>query len=180
MPRTWVWDASIFQDDRDCAGIVAATSARARGRKRTCGRRRLWRSQTAISDADMGRARRKRELVDGLDLMVVRELTGGVYFGEPKQIIDLGNGQKRAIDMQDYHTYEIERIGRVAFELAGQRRNKVPSSDERNVMKSGVLWDEVITALRAREYPDVEPFAISNYTEGSQPDTTKQIRGSKA
>jgi 3-isopropylmalate dehydrogenase len=122
----------------------------------------------------------KRELVDGLDLMVVRELTGGVYFGEPKQIIDLGNGQKRAIDTQDYHTYEIERIGRVAFELAGQRRNKVPSSDERNVMKSGVLWDEVITALRAREYPDVEPFAISNYTEGSQPDTTKQIRGSKA
>jgi isocitrate/isopropylmalate dehydrogenase len=70
----------------------------------------------------------KRELVDGLDLMVVRELTGGVYFGEPKQIIDLGNGQKRAIDTQDYHTYEIERIGRVAFELAGQRRNKVPSS----------------------------------------------------
>ena len=66
----------------------------------------------------------KRELVDGLDLMVVRELTGGVYFGEPKQIIDLGNGQKRAIDTQDYHTYEIERIGRVAFELAGQRRNK--------------------------------------------------------
>ena len=68
---------------------------------------------------------------------IVRELTGGVYFGEPKQIIDLGNGQKRAIDTQDYHTYEIERIGRVAFELAGQRRNKVPSSDERNVMKSG-------------------------------------------
>jgi hypothetical protein len=63
---------------------------------------------------------------------------------------------------------------------AGQRRNKVPSPDERNVMKSGVLWDEAITALRAREYPDVEPFAISNNTEGSQPDTTKQIRGSKA
>lgn len=122
----------------------------------------------------------KRELVDGLDLMVVRELTGGVYFGEPKQIIDLGNGQKRAIDTQDYHTHEIERIGRVAFELAGQRRNKVPSSDERNVMKSGVLWDEVITALRAREYPDGEPFAISNNTEGSEPDTTKPIRGSKA
>ena len=98
----------------------------------------------------------KRELVDGLDLMVVRELTGGVFFGEPKQIIDLGNGQERAIDTQDYHTCEIERIGRVAFELAGQRRNKVPSSDERNVMKSGVFWDEVITALRAREYPDVE------------------------
>jgi 3-isopropylmalate dehydrogenase len=60
----------------------------------------------------------KRELVDGLDLMVVRELTGGVYFGEPKLIIDLGNGQKRAIDTQVYDTYEIQRIGRVAFELA--------------------------------------------------------------
>ena len=112
--------------------------------------------------------------------IVVRELTGGVYFGEPKQIIDLGNGRKRAIDTQVYHTYEIERMGRVAFEFAGQRRNKVTSSDERNVMKSGVLWGEVITALRAREYPDGEPFAISNNTEGSQPDTTKQIRGSKA
>ena len=78
----------------------------------------------------------KRELVDGLDLMVVRELTGGVYFGEPKLIIDLGNGQKRAIDTQVYDTYEIQRIGRVAFELARKRRNKVTSSDRRNVMKS--------------------------------------------
>src|SRR5450631_2690713 len=98
----------------------------------------------------------KRELVDGLDLMIVRELTGGVYFGEPKQIIDLGNGQKRGIDTQVYDTYEIERIGRIAFELARKRRNKVTSSDKRNVMKSGVLWNEVITALHAKEYPDVE------------------------
>ena len=98
----------------------------------------------------------KRELVDGLDLMIVRELTGGVYFGEPKQIIDLGNGQKRGIDTQVYDTYEIERIGRIAFELARKRRNKVTSSEKRNVMKSGVLWHEVITALHKREYPDVE------------------------
>jgi 3-isopropylmalate dehydrogenase len=98
----------------------------------------------------------KRELVDGLDLMIVRELTGGVYFGEPKQIIDLGNGQKRGIDTQVYDTYEIERIGRVAFDLARQRRNKVTSADKRNVMKSGVLWHEVITRLHAREYPGVE------------------------
>jgi 3-isopropylmalate dehydrogenase len=97
----------------------------------------------------------KRELVDGLNLMIVRELTGGVYFGEPKQIIDLGNGQKRAIDTQVYDTYEIERIGRVAFELARKRRNKVTSAEKRNVMKSGVLWNEVITALHKREYPDV-------------------------
>ncbi|WOJ90550.1 3-isopropylmalate dehydrogenase [Methylocapsa polymorpha] len=98
----------------------------------------------------------KREIIEGLDLMIVRELTGGVYFGEPKQIIDLGNGQKRAIDTQVYDTYEIERIGRVAFELARKRRNKVASSEKRNVMKSGVLWNEVITALHARDYPDVQ------------------------
>ena len=95
----------------------------------------------------------KHELVDGLDLNVVRELTGGVYFGEPKQIIDLGNGRKLAIDTQVYHTYEIERMGRVAFEFAGQRRNKVTSSDERNVMKSGVLWGEVITAFARGNIP---------------------------
>ena len=98
----------------------------------------------------------KRELVDGLDIMIVRELTGGVYFGEPKEIIDLGNGQKRGVDTQVYETYEIERIGRVAFELARKRGNKVTSSDKANVMKSGLLWREVITALHKREYPDVK------------------------
>src|ERR1700689_1574414 len=97
----------------------------------------------------------KREVVEGLDIMIVRELTGGVYFGEPKTITDLGNGQKRGIDTQVYDTYEIERIGRVAFDLARKRRNKVTSSDKRNVMKSGVLWNEVITALHKREFPDV-------------------------
>ena len=97
----------------------------------------------------------KRELVDGLDLMLVRELTGGIYFGEPKEILDLGNGQRRGIDTQVYDTHEIERVGRVAFELARQRGNKVTSAEKRNVMKSGVLWNEVITALHRNEYPDV-------------------------
>ena len=97
----------------------------------------------------------KREIVEGLDILILRELTGGVYFGEPKQIIDLGNGQKRGIDTQVYDTYEIERIGRVAFDLARKRRNKVTSSEKRNVMKSGVLWNEVITALHKREFQDV-------------------------
>ncbi len=97
----------------------------------------------------------KREAVEGLDIMIVRELTGGVYFGEPKTITDLGNGQKRAIDTQVYDTYEIERIGRVAFDLARKRRNKVTSMEKRNVMKSGVLWNEVMTAVHAREYKDV-------------------------
>ncbi len=97
----------------------------------------------------------KRELVEGLDIVIVRELTGGVYFGEPKTITDIGNGQKRAIDTQVYDTYEIERIARVAFDLARTRRNKVTSMEKRNVMKSGVLWNEVVTATHTREYPDV-------------------------
>src|SRR5712664_3367072 len=98
----------------------------------------------------------KRDVVEGLDIMIVRELTGGVYFGEPKTITDLGNGQKRAIDTQIYDTYEIERIARVAFDLARKRRNKLTSMEKRNVMKSGVLWNEVVTQVHAREYKDVE------------------------
>jgi 3-isopropylmalate dehydrogenase len=98
----------------------------------------------------------KRDIVDGLDLMIVRELTGGVYFGEPKEIVTLENGQKRAVDTQIYTTGEIERIARVAFELARKRRNKVASSEKRNVMRSGVLWHEVVSDLHKRDYPDVE------------------------
>ena len=98
----------------------------------------------------------KKEIVEGLDIMIVRELTGGVYFGEPKTITDLGNGQKRAIDTQVYDTYEIERIVRVAFELAKKRRNKVTSMEKHNVMKSGVLWKEVATQVHSREYKDVQ------------------------
>src|SRR6266480_4532315 len=98
----------------------------------------------------------KREVVDGLDIIILRELTGGVYFGEPKTITDLGNGQKRAIDTQVYDTYEIERIARVGFELARKRRNKLTSTEKRNVMKSGVLWHEVVADLHKREYADVK------------------------
>jgi 3-isopropylmalate dehydrogenase len=98
----------------------------------------------------------KRELVEGLDILILRELTGGVYFGEPKTITDLGNGQKRAIDTQVYDTYEIERIARVAFELARKRRNKVTSMEKRNVMKTGVLWNEVVTQVHSREFKDVQ------------------------
>src|ERR1700757_1200058 len=98
----------------------------------------------------------KREVVDGLDIIILRELTGGVYFGEPKTITDLGNGQKRAVDTQVYDTYEIERISRVGFELARQRRNKVTSMEKRNVMKTGLLWHEVVDDVHARSYKDVE------------------------
>jgi 3-isopropylmalate dehydrogenase len=97
----------------------------------------------------------KRDIVEGLDIMIVRELTGGVYFGEPKEIIDLGNGQKRAIDTQVYDTYEIERIAAVAFELARKRKNLVHSAEKRNVMKTGVLWNEVVTRLHKERFSDV-------------------------
>jgi len=97
----------------------------------------------------------KRDVVEGLDILIVRELTGGVYFGEPKTITDLGNGQKRAIDTQVYDTYEIDRIARVAFDLARTRRNKVASAEKRNVMKSGVLWNEVVTRVHQESYKDV-------------------------
>jgi len=98
----------------------------------------------------------KPEVVEGLDILIIRELTGGVYFGEPKEIIDLGNGQKRGIDTQVYDTFEIERISGVAFELARTRQNKVCSMEKRNVMKSGVLWNEVVTATHKARYSDVE------------------------
>ncbi len=102
----------------------------------------------------------KKHLVEGLDILIVRELTGGVYFGEPKEIVDLGTtvhgkNQKRAVDTQVYESYEIERICRVAFDLARTRGNLVHSSDKKNVMKSGVLWDEVAHQVAA-DYPDVK------------------------
>jgi 3-isopropylmalate dehydrogenase len=97
----------------------------------------------------------KRELVEGLDILIVRELTGGVYFGEPKEIVTLESGEKRAVDTQLYHTHEIERIARVAFDLARARRNKITSSEKNNVMKSGVLWKQVVTSLHKAEYADV-------------------------
>lgn len=98
----------------------------------------------------------KKEVIEGLDILIVRELTGGVYFGAPKEIIDLGNGQKRGIDTQVYDTFEIERIAGVAFELARTRNNRVTSMEKRNVMKSGVLWNEVVTATHKAKYADVK------------------------
>lgn len=96
----------------------------------------------------------KPELVEGLDMLIVRELTGGVYFGEPKTITDLGNGQMRAVDTQVYETYEIERIARVAFDLSATRGGKLHSAEKRNVMKTGVLWNEVVTRIHKEEYAD--------------------------
>ncbi|HEX8665560.1 MAG TPA: 3-isopropylmalate dehydrogenase [Beijerinckiaceae bacterium] len=98
----------------------------------------------------------KREVVEGLDIVIVRELTGGVYFGEPKEIVTLESGEKRGVDTQVYTTGEIERIARVAFDLAKKRRNKVSSAEKNNVMKTGVLWKQVVAKVHREEFPEVE------------------------
>ena len=98
----------------------------------------------------------KREVVSGLDIMFVRELTGGVYFGQPRFIETLADGSKRGVDTQVYTTAEIERVSRVAFELARGRGNKVHSLEKSNVMETGLLWREVVTDLHKREYADVK------------------------
>ena len=97
----------------------------------------------------------KPELVEGLDMLIVRELTGGVYFGEPKEIVTLEDGSKRGVDTQLYTTPEIDRIARVAFDLAKTRTNKVSSAEKANVMKTGVLWREVVTAVH-KDYPEAK------------------------
>ncbi|MCC3861970.1 3-isopropylmalate dehydrogenase [Pseudemcibacter aquimaris] len=97
----------------------------------------------------------KPELVSGLDIMILRELTGGVYFGEPRGIEELTNGQRRGVNTQVYETYEIHRIGHVAFDLARKRNGKVTSSEKANVMESGLLWREEMELI-AKDYPDVE------------------------
>jgi 3-isopropylmalate dehydrogenase len=98
----------------------------------------------------------RREKVEGLDILILRELTGGTYFGEPKEIVTLEDGQRRAVDTTVYTTGEIARIARVAFDLARKRRNKVHSAEKRNVMKTGVLWNQVVTEVHAKEFQDVE------------------------
>ena len=98
----------------------------------------------------------KREVVEGLDIVIVRELTGGVYFGEPKEIVVLEDGSTRAVDTQVYTEGEIERIARVAFDLARKRRGKVSSAEKHNVMKTGVLWKQVVARVGADEFPDIE------------------------
>ncbi len=91
---------------------------------------------------------------DGIDILVVRELTGGMYFGQPKKTEDIGNGQQRAVDTMVYTTAEIERIAHVAFRAAESRRRKVTSIDKANVLENGVLWREVVSQV-GREYPAV-------------------------
>ena len=97
----------------------------------------------------------KPDRVAGLDIMIVRELTGGVYFGEPKEIVALEDGTRRAVDTQIYTTPEIERIADVAFDLARKRQNRVCSAEKSNVMVTGRLWREVVTARHQERHRDV-------------------------
>lgn len=97
----------------------------------------------------------KREVIEGLDIMIVRELTGGVYFGTPRGIEDLGNGQRRGVNTQAYETYEIERVARVAADLAMKRSGRLMSVEKRNVMETGLLWQQDVSRLVAAEFPQV-------------------------
>lgn len=108
-----------------------------------------------VFDALVEASTLKPEIVRGLDILIVRELTGGVYFGEPRGIEDLGNGERRGVNTQVYTTSEIKRVGRVAFELARKRGNHVMSCEKANVMESGKLWREDMSALHAADYSDV-------------------------
>lgn len=97
----------------------------------------------------------KREIVDGLDILFVRELTGGVYFGEPRGIEDV-NGERRGVNTHVYTSSEIRRVARVAFDLAKGRSGRVASADKANVMEAGLLWREEVQALRDADYPQIE------------------------
>jgi len=97
----------------------------------------------------------KQDVVEGVDIMVIRELTGGIYFGEPKGVFETETGQKRGVNTMAYTVEEIDRIGKVAFETAQKRRGQLCSVDKANVLEVSQLWRDRITALAA-DYPDVE------------------------
>jgi len=107
-------------------------------------------------DALKGASSLKPELVSGLDILIVRELIGGIYFGEPAGIEDLGNGQRRGVNTQVYTTAEIERVARVAFDLAVKRNGRLTSVDKANVMVSGLLWREEVQKIGEADYPHVK------------------------
>jgi len=96
----------------------------------------------------------KRSVVEGTDIMVIRELTGGLYYGEPRGIEQLADGSARAVNTMVYTSREIERVARVAFEVARKRRRKLTSVDKANVLVVSTLWREVVTRV-SQDYPDV-------------------------
>lgn len=108
-----------------------------------------------VFDALVDASTLKPDVVRGLDILIVRELTGGVYFGEPRGIFELPDGTREGVNTQRYSTAEIRRIGDVAFELAATRDGRVTSCEKANVMESGKLWREEITALHAEKHAGI-------------------------
>ena len=104
----------------------------------------------------VGASTLKPEIVSGLDIMIVRELTGGIYFGEPRGIKPIENGESKGVNTHTYTSSEIIRVAKVAFDLAKKRSNKVTSCEKSNVMEAGQLWKEEVQALHEKEYKDVE------------------------
>jgi 3-isopropylmalate dehydrogenase len=98
----------------------------------------------------------KPQYVKGLDILIVRELTGGIYFGQPQGIETLADGSQRAVDTQVYTTKEIVRVARVAFALARQRGGRVMSVEKSNVMMNGLLWRQIVSKLHKEEYSDLQ------------------------
>ena len=98
----------------------------------------------------------KPEIVSGLDILIVRELTGGIYFGEPRGVKPIENGERRGVNTHVYTTKEIKRIAKVAFDLAAKRKNKVTSCEKSNVMEAGVLWREEVQLLKDKDYKKIE------------------------
>jgi len=98
----------------------------------------------------------KPEIVSGLDIMIVRELIGGIYFGEPRGIKPIDNGERKGINTHVYTSSEIARVARVAFDLAKKRSNKVTSCEKSNVMEAGQLWKEEVQIVHDKEYSEVE------------------------
>ncbi|ANA14095.1 MULTISPECIES: 3-isopropylmalate dehydrogenase [Acetobacter] len=109
-----------------------------------------------VFDALVDASTLKPDVVRGLDIMIVRETVGGIYFGNPRGIETLPDGSKRGVNTEVYTTSEIERVARVAFDLARKRSNRVCSVEKCNVMESGLLWKEVVTDVHAKEFSDVE------------------------
>ena len=165
-PLTAEAEAEALASDAVLMGAVGGPNwaGVARGDRPEAGLLRLRKSMDAFAnlrpalcfEALADASTLKREVVAGLDILIVRELTSGVYFGEPRGIEILDGGGRRGVDTQVYTDAEIERVARVAFDMARGRRNKVTSMDKANVMETGVLWRDVVTKLHARDYADVE------------------------
>ena len=108
-----------------------------------------------VFDALANSSSLKLDVVKGLDILILRELTSGVYFGQPRGVEKINESEEKAIDTQSYTTSEVTRIGRVAFDLAKKRDNKVTSVEKSNVMETGMFWRNIITALHKKEFSDV-------------------------